>query len=492
MKERMEPYLLGIDLGTTGCKSMVFDQKGNILGKSYIEYDLIFTPDGVEQDAELWWKHVCVTAREAVSQAGAQKIAALAVSAQGIAGVPVAKDGRVLMNAISWLDNRSAQEMDALCRVYGEERLFYETGKNPGAYSLPQVMWLRVNRPRVFEEMDRYLLAMDFITYRMTGRMMTDYSMACGTMAYHVGAKQWMRGLLDQTVGDVFAPIGCMGDRVGTLLPEAAEALGLSESVIVALGAQDQKCAALGAGIGPGIATVSLGTSAAMCTLVGAPLGDDRRFVNSCGMDETHWLLETTISTAGAALKWLRHTFFEGTSYEDLNRMAEKSPCGANGVMFFPHFTANGAGDASGTFTGIGLATQKEDVVRAVMEGVCHTFASHLGHHERLGGALEAIHLFGGGALSAVWRQMLADMTGKPVMLPATHETGCLGAAILAAKGAGLIVDAYHPAGLLKAPAGVTRPDEKNQKVYDAQKGAYEAFDQCIRKNRNLGGMFYE
>lgn len=481
----MKRYLLGIDLGTTGCKSMVFDLEGNILGKSYVEYDLIFTPEGVEQDAELWWEHVCATAKDASAQAGAEHIAALSVSAQGIAGVPVSKAGKPLMNALSWLDNRSAREMDVLCKTYGEERLFRETGKNPGAYTLPQVMWLKANRPEIFARTERYLMAMEFLMYRMTGRAVTDYSMACGTMAYHVGKKHWMEELLADTVGDLFAPLGCMGEQVGVLLPEAADALGLADGVVVALGAQDQKCAALGAGIGKGIATISLGTSAAMCTLTDAADVDEERFVNCCGMDDAHWLMETTISTAGAALKWLRNTLFEGVSYETLNHMAECSPCGANGVMFFPHFTADKKGATGGTFTGIGLATQKEDMVRAVMEGVAHTLAVHLEQHERVGGAVRAVHLFGGGALSAVWRQILADRTGKSVVLPATHETGCLGAAILAAKGAGRIADIYHPKGMVKESECIVQPNPHQHENYRALKGAYEAFDQYIRKNRN-------
>lgn len=478
----MEQYLLGIDLGTTGCKSMVFDLEGNIHGKSYIEYDLIFTPEGVEQDAELWWKHVCETVRKASAQAGTEKITALSVSAQGIAGVPVSKDGAPLMNALSWLDNRSAREMKALCAEWGEEWLFGQTGKNPGAYTLPQVMWIKENRPEVFGRMKRYLLAMDFLMYRMTGKAMTDYSMACGTMAYHIGEKRWLEEILAQTVGGVFAPLGCMGQRMGNLLPEAARELGLGENVIVALGAQDQKCAALGAGVGPGIATISLGTSAAMCSLADSPVRDERRFVTCCGMDETHWLMETTISTAGAALKWMRNTFFENAAYEELSDMAGKSPCGANGVMFFPYFAGIGSREAAGTFTGIGLATKKEDMVRAVMEGVSHVLAAHLEHHERVSGAIRALHIFGGGALSGVWRQMIADMTGKPVVLPATHETGCLGAAVLAAKGAGLIDDIYRPGSLLKAPACVTPPDQKNHEAYRAYKSAYQILDQSIRK----------
>lgn len=482
-----ETNLLGIDLGTTGCKSMVFDLEGNILGKSYIEYELIFTADGVEQDAELWWKHVCGTAREAAAQAGGH-IAALSVSAQGIAGVPTA-NGVPLMNALSWLDNRSVREMQQLCELYGEERLFAETGKYPGPYTLPQVMWLKAHRPDVFHKMDQYLMPMEFILRRMTGTAMTDYSMACGTMAYHIGEKRWMDDLLMQTLGAaVFAPVGCMGQKVGTLLPDAAKELGLGADTIVALGGQDQKCAALGAGIGPGVATVSLGTSAAMCSLSDAVRTDERRVVTCCGMDDTHWIMETTVNTAGLALKWLKNTFFEGATYDDLSRMAEQSPPGASGVLFFPQFSVDGA--AAGTFTGIGMSATKQDMVRAVMEGVACLLAAQLAHHERLVGPIREIHMFGGGALSGVWRQILADMADRPVALSATHETGCLGAAILAAKGAGLIEDIYTPGNLVKEPMRIVRPNAGAGEVYRAKQREYEAIDHHITNSiKNAGGL---
>jgi len=489
----MKQYLLGIDLGTTACKSMVFDLEGNILGKGYVEYDLIFTPEGVEQDAEAWWKYVCVTVREAVSQVGAENIAALSVSAQGIAGVPIGADGMPLMNALSWLDNRSTREMEALCKEYGKERLFCETGKNPGAYTLPQVMWLKNHREALFVQMKQYLLSMDFLMQRMTGRALTDYSMACGTMAYHIGEKRWMHDLLKQTgVGAIFAPVGCMGDKVGKLLPKAAKELGLQEDTIVALGAQDQKCSALGAGIEKGMVTTSLGTSAAMCSLADMPIIDEERFVTCCGMDESHWLMETTITTAGAALKWLKNTLFENSSYDDLDCMAQQSPCGAGGVLFFPHFTVNSNKEASGTFTGIGLSTTKEDIIRSVMEGVSYVLASHVKYHENVGEEIRKICLFGGGAQSAVWRQILADITGIPVILPSTHETGCLGAAILAAKGAGLIGDVYHPNKMLQKPESITQPIRQNHETYLMKEKAYYDMDRCIRKNRNIGGHFYE
>lgn len=477
----MDRCFLGIDMGTTGIKSMLFDTSGRVHGSGYAEYELIFTDAGVEQDASLWWMHVAQTAREAIANADVppDAVAGVAVSTQGIAGVLVDRDGMPLMNALSWLDTRSTAEVGELLRHMDAPALFQHTGKNPGAYAAPQLMWLKRHCPEIWARAAWYLLPLDFVTMRMTGRPLMDESIACGTLAYDLRRHAFMEELL-AAVGlsaDCFAPLGSMGNAAGVLTDQAAAQMGLPPGTPVALGAQDQRCAAIGAGIAPGVATISMGTAAAMCMITERCQPDPMRRVTLVCAGAKRYMTESVVSTAGAALKWFRNTLAPDCDYDGISRLAAGVPIGANGVMFYPNLSK---GEAAGSFTGLRLSSTRADMARAVLEGVAFALMRGLRDHERCVGPCQEIHIFGGGARSEVWRQILADMTGKPVLLPATHETGCLGAAILAACGAGYIADPFAPGRMVRPPIAVSMPGDDTHRAYGAFRSRYEAMRERV------------
>ncbi len=473
-----DKYLLGIDLGTTGVKSILFDMRGNALGVCYKEYELIFIGEYVEQKAELWWENVALTSREAMAQAGVapEQVAGLSVSTQGIAGVLTDGNGVPLMNALSWLDNRSYEIALKIADHMGADVLFRHTGKNPGAYALPQLMWLKEHCRETYDRAVKYLLPLDFAMKCMTGRAVTDYSIACGTMGFDLREHVYMKELLDWAGIDEtkFSEVGCVGDVVGPLLPEAAEKMGLAAGTPVVLGAQDQRCCAIGAGIGPGIATISLGTSSAMCMLTDSSKTDPLRHITLVSADENRYMTESVVGTSGAALKWFRNTVTPDLSYDQITALADTSPAGANGVLFYPDLVDPKHNGLAGCFIGLRLATTRADMARAVLEGISYSLVSALEDHERCVGACEQIRAFGGGANSSVWCQILADISGKPVALPATHETGCLGAAIIAAKGAGLLRDVFAPGDMLQAPSRVNVPDPAAHTLYNSYRARYK------------------
>ena len=478
-------YLLGIDLGTTGCKSMVFDGASQILGSSYIEYGLIMTPEGVEQDANAWWENVARAVRESVRESGvgSDEIAALAISSQGIAFVPVSREGAPIYNAISWLDGRATRESAALGELFGERELFSRTGKRLlPCYVLPQLMWMREHRPQVYRDAYKFLMAHDFIVYRMTGRAVTDYSMASGTLAYDLHTRAWMTDILNATgVNAAKLPeIRAAGTIAGALSPAAAGQLGLSPQTLVVIGAQDQRCASIGAGIGAGVVTASLGTSTALCALLDRPVIDPEMRVTCCALDERRWVLESVVATAGAALKWINSTFFPGLAYDALCALAEDALPLCGGVRFYPHLFAESAEGAKGAFTGISLQTRRGDMVRAVLEGVAFQMRLHLEDLRRLGVEAEELRLFGGGAKSPLWCQIIADITGMRVRVPYTHETANLGAAILAGAGAGIFED-YFSAGGLQARFSRDYPPRAAQSVL-----YLEALPPYVAENRRL------
>lgn len=276
---------------------------------------------------------------------------------------------------------------------------------------------------------------------------------------------------------DKMPELGCPGDIAGKVRPPVAEELGLSEECLVVVGAQDQRCAAYGAGIADGIITVSLGTATAVCSICSEPIIDKNKKVTCCGLDTNHWMLESVIGTSGIALKWVKNTFFSNCSYRQMDEMAESAPPGSNGVMFYPYFENKGKG-AKGAFAGLGLHAGGKDIVRAVLEGISYQIKIHIEAHEAINGSTNQIRLFGGGAKSDVWAQILSDITGKPVVIPRTHETANLGAAIIAGIGAKVFRSYDDALKILGRPAKTFIPDPEKHRLYKVYYETYCKLDE--------------
>lgn len=447
-------FYAGLDLGTTGCKCLVFDQLGKVHGKAEVEYELIFTAEGVEQDANEWWRVAAGTLRKACEEL---PINAISISSQGISGVPIGLDGKCLSNAISWLDARAEKETKKIVDRIGESELFRLTGKLPYSYSLPQLAWIQQNRPEIYKKTWKYMLPLDYLNFRLTGVPLMDYSVASGTMAFDITQHQMIPDFF-RCLGlkeSLFSPIRQWGVPFGRVTGDAAAEAGLMEGTIVVLGAQDQRCAALGAGIGQGVGTVSLGTSSAICSLVSAPAPEPFGQITCCPVDNAAWMLESVMNTSGAALKWAKNNIFGGISYREIDALAAQSPIGANGVAFIPELASStGVGSGNGAFQGITLRNTKMDLARAVLEGIAFQIDSLIQEQMSLLGGWKELRLFGGGAASELWGQIIADVIGIPVKVPDTQETAALGAAMIAATGDGAYPDvwasAVHMRGMIR------------------------------------------
>lgn len=476
-------YLLGIDLGTTGCKSIIFTASGDIVSEAYVEYPLIHTPEGfIEQDAEIWWELAKSVIREAVIKAGvnSQDIRALSVSSQGIAFVPVDRSGKTLCNAISWLDMRADRQTGYITGRFGESEIYRRTGKRISpAYSLPKIMWIKENKPEIYGQTWKFLMGLDFLTFRLTGRAVTDYSMASGTMAYNINEKQWDDEIL--TVCDIdrdkLPAVNCLGTRVGKVLRKVAEETGLSADTAVILGAQDQKCAAIGAGIGEGICTVSLGTAAAITTAADKPILDCSMMRIPCfPLDEGRWVLEAVATTAGACLKWIRNTFFKDKTYSQLDDIVRNVPEGSRGVFLYPHFEGAGSpywkAEQKGFIYGMSLSTAEGDILRALYEGVAYQVRANIDTMEQLGCEINEIRVFGGGSKSSAWCRIIADITGKNVCVLYTSETANLGAAMIAGAGGGIRCNG----------TGKTWKPEMVVEIYEPETKAHELYNSLYRR----------
>ena len=437
-------YYLAIDLGTTGCRSIIFDEKLNTVASAYEEYGLITLKENwVEQDAELWWTLTLRTAKQAISKGGvnAKDILGLSVSSQGITLVPIDERLNPLCNALSWLDTRAESQTNRIREDYKHQDFVALTGKPiKSTYTLPKLLWLRENKKDVFEKAYKFLMPMDFLIARFTGKVVTDHSMASGTLMYNLQQGCWNREICNRYGIDVdkLPEILFSGAPVGKVRKEVAETLGLSNDCIVAVGGQDQKCAAFGAGVSQKIISVSLGTAAAitrLLTKVESNIEDSR--ISCCGyvIPQT-WALEGVLDTAGTCLRYVRDVFYKGETYERINQEVAQYLDVEDNVFFYPYL--NGVAgktileNPQGCFFGISLSTERGAYAKAVMEGVAFQLRLILEQMHAYENSEELV-LFGGGANSAIWCQIISDITALPITTLSTAESAGAGAARLAA-----------------------------------------------------------
>ena len=432
----MDGYYIGVDLGTTGVKVVMYDSSGREVGSEAEEIPLATpAPGWAEQSPECYYEIPCRLIKKLAEAVPGGSVRALGISSQGITVIPVGRDGKPLCDAISWLDTRAEEELSEILSETPEEELNRITGKHPSAlYSLPKLMWLKKHRPEVFGNAERFLMPMDYLTFRLCGRAVTDATMAGGTMLYDLGERKWSEKLCGK--------YGIPSEKLPEVLPttsfagymnrESLELTGLSGNVGIAVGAQDQKIAAYGAGMKEGVVTVSLGTAGAMETLCENRSDVLPSFVFDTG-DGSRIVLEGCINTFGASIRWLRDRVFPGITYKEMDALAEEAEPGCGGVCFYPHLSGlstphYGKPPRSG-WCGMTLATSRPELIRAVYEGLACEIRQNLSAAERAGGKAERLRLFGGGSRSAILCRIIAGITGLPVITAGNGETASFGAA---------------------------------------------------------------
>lgn len=483
--------LVGIDLGTTVCKAVVYDERGTILGESNLEYGLLtLSSTMIEQDPHAWWTLTQRVVRTALDAASVDRrgVNGIAVSSQGLSFVLLDARGEPLGNAISWLDGRATVECEEILARYSADRLFRITGKRVAPfYVLPKLLWLRKHRPGVWRQAHRLLMGHDYLVYRLCGEQVTDHSMAGGTLLYDLHQAGWSDELLKafDIPQSLLPTLVWSGRAVGKLLPAVAEELGLNREVIVSVGGQDQKCAALGAGIHEATATVSLGTASAVEQLMDRPFTDPQmRIPTFAFVQPARWVLEGVVGTAAGSLRWYRDAVAPGQRYSDLDAEAASIPPGSEGVLFYPHLAGadspHWVSDARGTFHGLSLASTRGHLTRAVLEGVAYQIRENLAVTEEIAGRVSQVILFGGGAKSPLWREILGDVLGRPVAWTQTVETAALGAAMLAGVGCGVFTDLAEARGTMLPAIAWREPKPENVAIYAEKYAEYRRLESAL------------
>jgi len=311
----MMTYYIGVDLGTTAIKVVLFDASGSQCAEASEEVPLLYpNPGEIEQSPICWYETPCTLIRKVCENIDPSAVRAIGISSQGISVVPVDREFRPLSDGISWLDMRAETELSDILKTITEKDLFAVTGKHASAaYTLPKLLWMKHHRPEVFESVAMFLMPLDYLTARLCSNAVTDASMAGGTMLYSLEEHCWSEYLC--------STFGIPSEKLPKTMPTSAMAgylnsesqrlTGLGADVMVAVGAQDQKIAAYGAEIAPGLATISLGTAGAMEILCDKSSDTLPTFAFQTS-ENISYMLEACINTFGAAIKWARNNVFCG------------------------------------------------------------------------------------------------------------------------------------------------------------------------------------
>ncbi len=485
----MADQVVAIDAGTTGVRSVVLDTTGNVLVRSYQEFQSIFPePSWVEQNAIDWWDAACNTLQRCLREDGVsgERIAAVSVTNQRETIVPVDEAGEPLRNAIVWQDRRTVSQCDWIRDRLTPDTVYSVTGLIIDPYfSAPKILWIKENERETFEKADKFLLVHDFIVNRLCGEIVTDFSNASRTMLFDISRAEWSEKLMDAfEIAPEKMPEPIMsGTKVGEVIASAARQCGLPEGTPVVAGGGDQQCAALGVGVvREGSTKCTTGTGTFMLAFSDSlRLDSNRRVLCSRHVVPDSFVVEASMFTTGSALRWFRNNLGhkEQTEaeesgrdpYEIMTAAASTVPAGSEGVIHIPHLVGAGAPHwnptARGIFAGLALGHTREHLMRSVLEGVSYEIRTNLNVMRELGLPTSEMRVTGGAARSEVWMQIQADVLGIPVIRTEMEEATALGAAILACKGVGIFSSVAEAADRMVRPRTPLRPNPENRAIYD-------------------------
>ncbi|HHW03316.1 MAG TPA: xylulokinase [Thermoanaerobacterales bacterium] len=482
----MPKYLLAHDLGTSGNKATLYTTDGELVASRTYPYDTkYFNANWAEQNPNDWWKAVCISTGQLIQGIDTRQIACVSFSAQMMGCLCVDRQGRPLRNSIIYSDQRAQKETDKILQHIDAMDFYKIVGHRASpSYSLEKLMWVKNNEPDVYKNTYKMLNAKDYIAFKLTGRMVTDYTDASGTNAFDLNTYRWSEKIVDIA--------GIDGDKlpearestfvVGEVTKEAAEETGLREGTPVVIGAGDGMCASVGAGCTrPGIAYNYVGSSSWIGITTEKPVYDVKMrtmtwahavpgYVNPIG----------TMQTAGTSYSWLKNEICrietkealeKGVSpYEIINDEIEKSPPGARGILFLPYLlgerTPHWNPNARGAFIGITVGHKREDLLRAVMEGVTYNLNTILNIFKNYV-PIDSMIVIGGGAKGRIWRQMMADIYGVRILKPNyLEEATSMGAAVIGGIGVGEFKDFDAINKFIKIESE-HNPDPSKREIYD-------------------------
>ncbi len=478
---------LGIDLGTTGLKTTLVDVSGEIIASETCEYPLRSPQEGyAEQDPERWWSGLvkCCQALQNRKPDMMSNLIGVGICGQMHTQVLLNGAGDILRPSITWMDQRSRAIVARINQNPGVRSLVFQETKNfaTTTYTALHMKWVQENQPEIWSQVQHVLIAKDFLKYRLTGEMVTDYSDAAGTLLFDVARCRWSENMFDY----FGFPLALLPDVqpshtiVGNVKRTASEQTGIPAGTPVVNGCADHTAASLGAGVvRSGQVTAIIGTAGVISVCSDQPLPDSKNRTlcwNYCLGDR--WVILGITQTAGESLNWFKNTFDQTTGsdedssdiFEVYNRSVSNVPDGSNGLIFLPYLNGERTPywdpNARGVFFGIGISTAKTHFIKAIMEGVSFALRNNVETVEDLGIRIDEIRVLGGGSKSPVWLHTLAKILNKPIKTLRVGDAGSLGSIMLC----GIALGVYP--SMEKAVATLVMTD--NEIHYEAPQTIYE------------------
>ncbi|MGE5613736.1 MAG: xylulokinase [Bacillota bacterium] len=483
----MSKLLLGVDIGTSGCKAAVFDLDGKVLAQSTKPYPVYYPAPGyAEQDPCMWWDAVCEAVREVIRADGvdAKLIAGIGVDGQSWSAIPVDKNGEVLDRTPIWMDSRSADICAETVERVGFEKIFKISGNSfEPTYSTPKILWFKKIKPDVYRNAFRFLQSNSYIVYRLTGIMSQDISQGYGLHCFNMKTGKWEDefceelGIAREKLPEIYACHEVVGEVTG----KASEETGLPKGIPVVAGGLDACCGTLGAGVIRKGQTQEQGGQAGGMSICLDEATAHPRLILSFHVVPDLWLLQGGTVGGGGSIKWFREELgaFEenlvkqtgkANVFQIMDEEASSIAPGSDGVIFLPYMAGERSPiwdkHAKGVFFGLGYDKTRKHMIRSVLEGCAYALYHNLQTAEEAGVEVKELVSMGGAANSLVWTQIKADVTAKRIKVPASDTATTLGAAILAGVGTGEY-ESFDEA--VKRTVSIKRthePDMQNNRIY--------------------------
>ena len=491
-------YFLGIDSSTTATKALLIDDAGSVIGVASSTYDYE-TPKPLwsEQQPMLWWTATVNSIRQVLADTG---IDATAVSGIGLTGqmhglVLLDAVGDVLRPAILWNDQRTGAECDEMRALIGKQRLIDITGNDAlTGFTAPKIVWVKNHEPKIYGRIAHILLPKDYVRYHLTDEFATDKAGGSGTQLFNVAQRNWSDEVVTALgIDQTWLPQTFEGTAVtGTLTPAAAKVTGLPAGIPVVGGGGDQAANAVGTGaVVDGVVALSLGTSGVVFVSSNKPVVEpDGRLHAFCHAAPGKWHLMGVMLSAAGSLRWFRDTVAPGTEFSDLVDAAGKVPAGCDGLFFLPYLTGERTPHpdplARGAFVGLTVRHTKNHLTRTVLEGVAYGLRDSFELMKAAGiTRINQVRISGGGAKSALWRQILADVFQAELVTVNTAEGAAYGAALLAAVGTGAFNSVEEACQATINITGVTSPGDQSaiyQELYPLYRELYPTLKPIFHK----------
>lgn len=483
-------YYIGVDLGTSAVKLLLMKADGTIERIVSKEYPLYFpNPGWSEQNPEDWWKATVEGIRELTEGFDKSQVAGISFGGQMHGLVVLDNQDKVIRPAILWNDGRTAEETDYLNEVVGREKLSAYTANIAFAgFTAPKILWMKKNEPDKFERIVKIMLPKDYVAYRLTGVHCTDVSDASGMLLMDVEHKCWSKemmdicGITEEQLPKLFESY----EAVGTLLPQAAEELGLPAQVKIAAGAGDNAAAAVGTGtVGDGRCNISLGTSGTVFIASNKFAVDSNNALHAFAHADGHYHLMGCMLSAASCNKWWMDDIIGTDDYKKEQEKIKK--LGENHVYFLPYLmgerSPHNDPKARGAFIGMTMDTSREEMTQAVLEGVAFALRDSFEVAKSLGIQIERTKICGGGAKSPLWKKMIANILNIKVDVIESEEGPALGGAMLAAVACGEYKDVVEAAEKIVKVVDTVEPDSELVAAYNKR---YDTFKQIYPTVKGL------